>query len=455
MSFPRYPKYRDSGIAWLGSVPEHWKVKRLRFAAAFNPSKSELVDVDRTVLASFLPMEAVGDDGSLDLSRERPIVEVEMGYTYFRDGDVAFAKITPCFENGKGAVMQGLTNGIGFGTTELIIARPFPNEVSSEYLHLLFSSSQFRQAGEAHMYGAGGQKRVPDAVVRDLPVALPPKAEQRAIANFLRTESAKVDALITKQRRLIQLLSEKRQAIISHAVTKGLDAHATMKPSGVEWLGDVPIHWRLHRLKWSVASCKNGVWGADPQGDELDIPCVRVADFDRKGLRVVLVEPTIRSVAESEREGRILSRGDLLLEKSGGGENQPVGCVVLYEDSRAAVCSNFVARVRLASDQDSSFWRYVHAAAYAVRINVRSIKQTSGIQNLDNQQYFDEVVGFPPAAEQRAIAAFLDGETAKIDALVAESERVVNLLQERRAALIVAATTGRIDIRGLGDGKAG
>mgnify|MGYP006272540893 CR=1 FL=1 len=213
------------------------------------------------------------------------------------------------------------------------------------------------------------------------------------------------------------------------------------KDSGVEWLGNVPGHWALDRIKWSTVGCKNGIWGDEAKDDENDIPCVRVADFDRQRLRVELSEPTIRNVTQNERTGRVLSRGDLLLEKSGGGELQPVGCVVLYDDDHPAVCSNFVARVQIAPGMSSSFWRYLHAAAYAVRLNTRSIKQTSGIQNLDQQQYLDERAGFPPSGEQIQIAAFLDRETAKIDALVAEQRRLIDLLKEKRQAVISHAVT--------------
>jgi len=213
------------------------------------------------------------------------------------------------------------------------------------------------------------------------------------------------------------------------------------KASGVEWLGDVPDGWEVHRIKRSILSSKNGVWGAEPQQDESDIPCVRVADFDRQRLRVELSDPTIRNVVESERVGRVLCKGDLLLEKAGGGDLQPVGCVVLYDDDRSAVCSNFVARVQVAHGMHASYWRYTHAAAYAVRLNTRSIKQTSGIQNLDGSQYFDERAAFPPLAEQTAIAEFLDRETAKIDGLVAEQRRLIALLKEKRQAVISHAVT--------------
>ena len=213
------------------------------------------------------------------------------------------------------------------------------------------------------------------------------------------------------------------------------------KDSGVEWLGQVPEHWEVDRFKTSVQTCRNGIWGGEAQENEDDVPCVRVADFNRQRLRVVLHNPTIRNVTASERDGRLLSRGDLLLEKSGGGELQPVGCVVLYEDNSEAICSNFVARMQLAEGMVPSFWRYLHAAAYTVRLNTRSIKQTSGIQNLDQQQYLDERAAFPPSVEQSAIATFLDRETAKIDALIAEQQRLIELLQEKRQAVISHAVT--------------
>lgn len=211
--------------------------------------------------------------------------------------------------------------------------------------------------------------------------------------------------------------------------------------SGTAWLGLLPAHWRVDRLKRSITSCRNGIWGNDVAGDGNDLPCVRVADFDRTRLIVDLDQPTLRNVTPKEQEGRILKKNNLLLEKSGGGELQPVGCVVLYQDEASAVCSNFVAKVELAPGMYPSFWRYVHAAAYAVRLNTRSIKQNTGIQNLDHQQYFDERAPFPPFSEQEAIASFLDQETSKIDALISEQQRLIELLKEKRQAVISHAVT--------------
>ena len=218
--------------------------------------------------------------------------------------------------------------------------------------------------------------------------------------------------------------------------------YPTYKNTVTDWLGEVPEHWSVNRFKLSVESCTNGVWGEEASNDENDVTCIRVADFDRHRLEARDPdEPTIRNVSDRDIEQRSLRKGDLLIEKSGGGEKQPVGAVVLYIGTPPAVCSNFVARMRLKRGQSPSFWRYAHHAAYSLRVNTKSIKQTSGIQNLDQQQYLDESAAYPSLDEQLAIATFLDRETAKIDALSAEQQRLIELLQEKRQAVISHAVT--------------
>jgi type I restriction enzyme S subunit len=217
--------------------------------------------------------------------------------------------------------------------------------------------------------------------------------------------------------------------------------YQSYQDSGVEWLGKVPSHWTVDRLKASVAASKGGIWGDEADGGDDDIACIRVADFDRSRLSVSLSQPTIRKVAKKDRNGRLVHRGDLLLEKSGGGEKQPVGFVALYDHDLPAVCSNFVARMELKAGMYPSFWRYVHAAVYARGITVRSLNQSSGIQNLDQDRYLQERAPFPPHEEQAAIADFLDRETAKIDPLVESQRRLIELLKEKRQAVISHAFT--------------
>lgn len=216
------------------------------------------------------------------------------------------------------------------------------------------------------------------------------------------------------------------------------------KDSGVAWLGKIPTHWKMDRLKWTVNDCQNGIWGDEPDGTN-DIACVRVSDFDRMKFRVKLEEPTYRAVEPRVARARGLKPGDLLLEKSGGGEKQLVGAVALFDHTIPAVCSNFIARMPPAPGFSPSFLCYVHAAAYSARLNLCSIKQNIGIQNLDSDMYLHERLALPPVHEQEAIARFLDKETAKIDTLVAKRERLIELLQEKRTTLITQAATKGLD----------
>ncbi len=223
-----------------------------------------------------------------------------------------------------------------------------------------------------------------------------------------------------------------------------LKPYPKYKDSGLPWLGPVPGHWEVRRLRASIVDCVNGIWGADPNGED-DLVCIRVADFDRVNLRVSLKKKTLRAVSPSARSRRLLKKGDLLLEKSGGGDLQPVGVVVLYHHDEQAVCSNFVARMPLADGYNSHFINFLHFTLYAYRINVRSIKQTTGIQNLDGKAYLSEPVAFPPAEEQAAIVRFLDWTNARLERAIRAKRKVIALLTEQKQAIIHRAVTRGLD----------
>lgn len=206
-----------------------------------------------------------------------------------------------------------------------------------------------------------------------------------------------------------------------------------------------PKHWRAVRLKQTVTACQNGTWGDDPDGGGDDVICVRVADFDRLRLRVDLRNPTWRSVPKPYRRGRVLVPGDLLLEKSGGGDGQPVGAVALYEGGPPAVCSNFMARMPVAPGFDARYLCYLHAALYRLRVNCRSINQSTGIQNLDSGAYLSEIVRVPDLAEQRRIAEHLDARTALVDCLARNKQRLLELIREKRDTLVSQTTSAGLD----------
>jgi type I restriction enzyme S subunit len=201
----------------------------------------------------------------------------------------------------------------------------------------------------------------------------------------------------------------------------------------------------VQRLKYAVVGCVNGIWGDEPNGED-DLVVVRVADFDRERCSVILGDsPTTRAVPERVRERRLLKRGDLLVEKSGGGEQQPVGNVVLFDQDVQAVCSNFVARMPVAPDCDSRFLAYVFRALYVEGRNLPHVKQTSGIQNLDSESYLNERVWLPAKSTQKRIASYLDEQTGRIDALIAEKERLIERLEELRLSRIYEYLSGGMD----------
>ena len=208
------------------------------------------------------------------------------------------------------------------------------------------------------------------------------------------------------------------------------------------WVNFLQTEWKLVRLKWTTYQVKNGIWGDEPLGSDDDIICVRVADFDRTTFRVNLEGLTLRNIPYSQQLGRVLKAGDLLIEKSGGGELQPVGMVVIYsQHNTPAVCSNFIARVEVRKGHDPRFLTYLHAHLYLRRVNIRSIKQTTGIQNLDSLSYFNELVGIPPLEIQKSIASFLDRKTTAINTLITKKQRLIQLLEEKRTGLINLAVT--------------
>lgn len=217
-------------------------------------------------------------------------------------------------------------------------------------------------------------------------------------------------------------------------------AYPEYKESGIEWLGKVPQGWSIHSLKRSVDGVTNGIWGNEPD-NESDLIVLRVADFNRDQLNISDDKLTFRSIDPKDRASRLLKKGDLLIEKSGGGDKTLVGCVVLFDKDYPAVTSNFVAKMTPQEGFDSSFLRYAFSQLYAGKVNFPSIKQTTGIQNLDSDAYLLESFVFPSFTEQQKIASFLDHETAKIDTLIVKQEKLIELLKEKRQAVISHAVT--------------
>ena len=219
---------KDSGVEWLGLVPEHWETTRIKYVAELTPKKSELLNTDNR-LCTFVPMEKL-KLGSLIKDEEKPISEVIGGYTYFRDGDLLLAKVTPCFENKNMVIANGLKNGIGFGSSEIYVLRS-NSKVDSQFLYYRLQEDQFMELGAGSMTGAGGLKRVPSEFLNNFEFALPPLEEQFTITEYLNQYLLKSESLMNKAQSAIQLMQERRTALISSAVTGKIDVRNWQNPN--------------------------------------------------------------------------------------------------------------------------------------------------------------------------------------------------------------------------------
>lgn len=417
------------------ALPAGWSRRRLRFDVRTNPVKSELGLPDDAEV-SFVPMDAVGELGGLRLDQTRELADIYAGYTYFADGDVCIAKITPCFENGKGAVAEGLTNGVAFGTTELHVLRPLAT-LDSSFLFYLTIAHDFRSYGESEMLGAGGQKRVPEGFLKDWTPPLPCIQVQQRIARFLDEKTTQIDALIEKKRALLDRLAEKRQALITRAVTKGLNPDVPMKPSGIDWLGDIPAHWEVLPLRRLAQSVSTGRTPPAAEGDYFaggEINWFTPGDF---GSGIELTESARRLVPEALHEGvaSLFPIGTVFLVGIGatlgkvsvgaepGSANQQINAIVLEKENNPYYLAYFLygfrEEVRVASNG-----------------NTLGILNQSGTKSLPILR--------PPAAEQREISAHLKSYDARNADVVQQIENSLMLLGQYRAAIITEAITGQV-----------
>jgi len=431
-----YEKYKPANESWLHALPEAWDQIRGRFVMAVNPPARRARALDDTDEVSFVPMEAVGEYGGLNLERTKPLDEIGSGYTAFEDGDVVIAKITPCFENGKGAIASGLKNGVGFGTTELHVLRA-GKHLDKQFLFYLTISHTFRMLGESEMYGAGGQKRVPPEFAKDFRIPLPPLDEQQTIARFLNAKTAQIDALVAQKRQLICKLKEKRQALIASTVTRGLPPEAAkaaglepnpeMKDSGVDWLGQIPKHWTAKAVRYIFRNCDSR---RIPLSSEERADLEKLYPYYGASGVIDMVDDYLFDeplVLVAEDGANLLSRSTPLAFLATG---------KYWVNNHAHILKPLAGDIRywVATLETFDFSPLITGAAQPKL----TADRLGGIQ-----------LPVPPPNEQATIADYLAAKTGELDALVGQAVEVVDRLTEYRQALITSAVTGKIDVREL------
>tara|TARA_Y100000296_G_scaffold26795_1_gene31471 strand:+ start:2945 stop:4261 length:1317 start_codon:yes stop_codon:yes gene_type:complete len=435
MRHAAYPEYKDSGIEWVGSIPSNWNVKPT-FAVAGEETIKNSDGRENTVLSL-----SYGNIVVRDVEQNFGLLPESFNtYQIVNDGDIVL-RLTD-LQNDKRSLRVGLSKQRGI-ITSAYLKLVCKSELEPRYAYRLLHSYDTTKV----FYGMGGGLRqsMKFSDFRRLPLIVPSIEEQTQIANFLDRETAKIDTLIEKQQQLIKLLQEKRQAVISHAVTKGLNPNAKMKDSGVEWLGEVPEHWNLKCVRY-LGQCQNGI---NIAGDKFGsgFPFVSYGDvYNNKQLPKVasgLVESS-----ETDRALYSIRYGDVLFTRTSETIDEIGFSSVCLEPIDEAVFAGFLIRFRpfKGVNLNPLFSKYYFQndllrAFFVKEMNL--VTRASLSQDLLKKM----PVALPPENEQIEIAEYLESKTETFNLLVAKSEQAITLMRERRSALISAAVTGKIDVR--------
>jgi len=427
MSFPKYDRYKDSGVEWLGEVPQQWELLKLKRICLLKSGEN-------------ITSEQIQEEDNFPVFGGNGL----RGYTdkYTHDGHYALI-------GRQGALCGNVNYAAGrFWASEHAVVVLKTKDFVTRWLGELLRTMNLNQYSIA-----SAQPGLSVEVIGNLFIPLPPLPEQRSIAAFLDRETTKIDELIAEQRQLIDLLKEKRQAVISHAVTKGLNPDAPMKDSAIEWLGEVPEHWSkpsklVDFSDASQHSFVNGPFGSDLLSSELTqegIPVIYIRDLKPQGYTRVSEVCVTREKAEQIKFCNVIP-GDILVAKVG----DPPGLAVVYPTTEGeGIVTQDVIRLRLNKESaTSSYVSYLLNSDFG-RISIDTISVESTRTRVGLGDYKQLKFCVPPFIEQQSIAAFLDRETAKFDELIAEAHHAIDLLRERRTALISAAVTGKIDVRSL------
>ncbi len=427
--YKTYQEYADSQVDWIGNIPNHWGVKRLKF----------IFDIKKRIAGQLgFDVLSITQKGILVKDIESGDGQLSMDYSKYQlvfNGDFAMNHMDLL----TGYVDISDFNGVTSPDYRVFTIKDKTQFFDRYYLYLLqmcYKQKIFFPLGQgsAHL----GRWRLPTEAFNEVEYPHPDYLEQQKIANFLDHETSKIDSLITKQEKLIELLKEKRQAVISHSVTKGLNPQASMKDSGVEWLGEVPEHWVNKTYRYA---CKiyRGKFGHRPRNDPAfydgDYPFIQTGDVARAGKYIKDYKQTLndKGIAVSQK----FPIGTLMMAIAANiGDTAILGFEAYAPDS--------VVGFKPKSDIDLEFLRYSFMAALPA-LEQTSTQSTQANLNVDRIGAVKAT--FPPLEEQKSIVQYLDALLERYDDVEEKSLSSIELMKERKTALISAAVTGKIDVR--------
>lgn len=440
-----YPEYKNSEVEWLGEIPSHWELSKLRYMFSFGRgltiTKADLLDTG-------VPCVSYGEVHSkygFEVDPKKHYLKcVDEGYlqsssyALLTKGDLVFADTSEDIE-GSGNFTQLVSDDLIFAGYHTVIARPFDRECSRFYAYLMDSKEIRTQI--RHMVKGVKVFSITQAILKGVEIWLPSLDERETIANFLDFETAQIDTLIEKQQTLIQLLKEKRQAVISHAVTKGLNPDAPMKDSGVEWLGEVPEHWIVKRLKY--ISPKVGVGLViNPSTYTQDEGVYFIFGGDVKEFSFDLTKTRRISQKNSDiLKPSQLHHRDLVSIRVG----YPGVTAVVTEELEGANCASIIIIRR---GQFNSDWLCAAMNIWVGKQQVNNASYGAAQKQFNVSDAIEFIFPVPPESEQNDIAVYVEESLKKFDELSNKAQLQIELLRERRTALISAAVTGKIDVRG-------
>lgn len=448
MKLPAYPHCKSSGVEWLGQVPEHWEAKRLKYSASINdealPETTDPgYDLSYVDISSVDAVRGIGAIEEMSFeeapSRARRIV---------RDGDTIVSTVRTYLRAIAPirAPRENMIVSTGFAVIR-------PRRIQPEFMSYAVREAGFVDTIVARSVGVS-YPAVNASEIGMIPVPLPPAEEQRAIADFLGRETAKIDTLVAKKRTLIERLKEKHTALISHTVTRGLppdaaraaglDPHPKLKSSGIDWLGDVPEHWGLGRVSGLFRLRSGGTPSTDVEAYwEGDIPWVSAKDM--KCLRVAETEDHITLRAVTESATSIVPAGTVLIVARSGILKHTLPVAVT--ERQVAINQDIKGLLPDTERIEAFFFAYWVQGSQLPLLTLWR-QQGATVESLDVEKVKTTAIPLPPLDEQRAITDFLDRKTAKIDGMVTKVGTAIERLQEYRTALITSAVTGKIDVRG-------
>jgi type I restriction enzyme S subunit len=420
-----YPTYKDSGVEWLGAIPEHWEVKKLKYISYLTMGQSPSSDDYNH--------EGYGSpflQGNAEFGNRNPEAKIFCATVnkYAEKGDILISVRAPVGALNEADRRYGIGRGLCSIRPRDIIIREFAwylIQVVKVELNFLSTGSTYEAVALTD--------------VSNLSCLLPPLPEQQKIAEFLDQETSKIDKLITKKERLIELLKEKRTALISHAVTKGLNPDVPMKDSGVEWLGEIPEHWKVLLLK-RIANIRYGL-GQPPPEILYGTPLIRATNVKSGRIfqkDMIYIDP--KQVPESRNA--VLAAGEIIVVRSGAYTGDSALIPEEYHGSIAGY--DMVTTVKEGSNQFIA-WQLLSSEVRYIQFAFHQLRAAQ--PHLNAEELRGTIITFPPLPEQQKIAQFLDRETSKIDNLITKTRTSIDHLKEYRTALISAAVTGKIDVR--------